>query len=92
MSSDDTILELSNNILTGLPEDLDKMNGLKAMFEVNPLGLIPSLSTVLLQEMEKFNELLFTIRNSLKNLKQAIAGEIVMSAELDSTYYTMLNN
>lgn len=55
MSSDDTILELSNNILTGLPEDLEKMNGLKEMFEVNPLGLIPSLSTVLLQEMEKFN-------------------------------------
>ena len=50
------------------------------------------MTTVLCQEMEKFNRLLLAIKKSLKNLRQAIAGEIVMGADLDSTYYSMLNN
>ena len=50
-----------------LPEDLDRSNGLKDLFkQVN--GLLPSLTTVLLQEMEKFNRLLRTIRISLRDL------------------------
>lgn len=32
------------------------------------------------------------MRSTLANLKKAIGGEIVMSADLDSTYFSMLNN
>lgn len=92
MSSDDLINELSNNILKNLPSDLNRADGLKDLFEVNEKNLLPSMTTVLLQEMEKFNRLLNAIKKSLKNLKQAIAGEIVMSADLDATYFSMLNN
>jgi dynein heavy chain, axonemal len=62
------------------------------LFETDDKGLMASLSTVLLQEMEKFNRLLNLMRQFLNNLKLAIAGEIVMSAELDTTYYSMINN
>lgn len=62
------------------------------MFETNELGFLPSLTTVLLQEMARFNILLQTIRVSLKNLKLSIEGLMIMSEDLDACYYSLLNN
>lgn len=56
------------------------------MFKMDKQGLIPSLSTVLVQEMTRFNNLLNRMRTSLGLLKKAIRGFIVMSAELDAMY------
>ena len=64
----------------------------KDLFKENKHGLIPSLSTVLLQEMSRFNRLLVVMLSSLKNLQKAIQGIIVMSSELDSMYISMQNN
>ena len=91
-STDDVIIELVDKLQNDMPANLLKQEGLKELFEIDDKGLMTSLSTVLLQEMEKFNRLLNLMRNTLKNLKLAIAGEIVMSAELDTTYYSMINN
>jgi len=49
-------------------------------------GLYPSLTTVLIQEMEKFNRMLKEMRNSLGDLEKAIYGFIVMSERLDGMY------
>jgi len=56
------------------------------------MALIPSLSTVLLQEMDRFNKLLSKMRSTLINLSKAIQGFGLMSQELDSMYYSLLNN
>ena len=50
-----------------------------------------SLSTVLLQEVARFNRLLSVMRASLDELQKAIKGLVVMSSELDSMYLSMLN-
>ena len=42
--------------------------------------------------MERFNKLLGAINNSLSSLKKAIKGEIVMSADLDRMYSSLMNN
>lgn len=55
-------------------------------------GLLPSLTIVLLQETARFNKLLKTIKTSLINLKRAIEGTALMSDELDSMFYSLLNN
>jgi len=62
------------------------------LFIKNPQGLIPSLSTVLVQELTKFNRLLKKMRQSLIDIDLAIKGFIVMSEELDSMYLRLQNN
>jgi len=53
--------------LESLPEILKKEEGHKELF-VEHDGLIPSLSTVLLQEMIRFNNLLEIIKSSSINI------------------------
>lgn len=65
MTPDEIVLEKAKEFLDQLPEILDKNNGLKELFIQDSQGLIPSLSTVLVQEMEKFNNLLVNMRKSL---------------------------
>jgi len=43
-----------------------------------------SLNTVLLQEMGKYNKLIKTIKSSLTELKDALAGLVVFSFESES--------
>ncbi len=57
-SSDTLIMEQAESFLEMMPPNLDRADGHEELFEVNEMGLIPSLSTVLLQEMSKFNTLL----------------------------------
>jgi len=62
------------------------------LFIKNSEGLIPSLSTVLVQEMEKFNRLLSVMKRSLIDIDLAINGFIVMSETLDEMYLKFTNN
>jgi len=83
------VKERAKAIKKALPELLDKNLGKKDMFKQDKQGLISSLSTVLLQEMQRFNRLLTVMRSSIVLLKKAIKGFIVMSEELDSMYISI---
>lgn len=52
--------------------------------------LSPSL-VVLLQELERFNKLIITIRSSLKDLNRALKGEIGLNAELEELTKALIN-
>ncbi len=54
--------------------------------------VMDSLATVLIQEMDRYNILLKTMRYSLAQVQLAIMGRVVMSAELDLMYNSLLNN
>ena len=88
---DEIVLERAKLLKKGLPDLIDRANGKKEMFKQDKQGLIPSLSTVLLQEVARFNKLLVIMRNSLVLLKKAIKGFIVMSEELDAMYSSFTN-
>ena len=88
---DEIVLERAKLLKKGLPAILEKAHGKKDMFKQDKQGLIPSLSTVLLQEVSRFNRLLSVMRTSLVLLKKAIKGFIVMSEELDSMYSSFQN-
>lgn len=53
---------------------------------------VNSLTTVLQQEVERFNKLLKVITTSLKTLKKAIAGLVVMSEQMEKMYNSFINN
>jgi len=46
---------------------------------------------VLLQELERYNKLIVRMRTTIVDLKRALAGEIGMSAELDSLGSSFFN-
>jgi dynein heavy chain len=87
MTPDEIVLEKSKELLDKLPAVLEKAEGNKDLFvAMNAQGIIASLSTVLLQEMEKFNRLLNKMKRSLTDIDLAIKGFIVMGDELDKMY------
>jgi dynein heavy chain, axonemal len=56
-----------------------------------PVKYNESLNTVLRQELIRYNRLINAIEKSLIQLKKAIKGLVIMSAELEEVYVSMLN-
>jgi len=91
-SSDDIVSQLAEQLEAGIPELLDRKKAGADTFQTNNEGLLSSLATVLIQEMDRFNRLLNQMRRTLGDLQRAIRGEVVMSLELDKMYTSLLNN
>ncbi|KAM8878755.1 dynein axonemal heavy chain 6 isoform 3-T3 [Spinachia spinachia] len=91
-SNDDIVCELSESILAKLPECLDMDRAVETLFVRDDKGRLNSLTTVLGQEVDRFNHLLRVLKMSLITLQKAIAGLVVMSEEMDRTYTSFLNN
>jgi len=68
---------------------------LPVLFELDrirkQLGEITPTAVVLLQELERFNALIFKMKMSVMTLKRALAGEVGMSAELDEVAKALFN-
>lgn len=90
LTPDEIVVEKAKFFTENIPADLDRAEGLKDLFKTTN-NLLPSLTTVLVQEMEKFNRLLKVMRKSLDDLVQAIGGFIVMSETLDEMYLCLTN-
>eukprot|EP00794_Sanderia_malayensis_P006345 gene6346-7072_t len=91
-TSDEIVYELAESVLGKLPDSLDMELASKDMFKTDSKGRVNSLTTVLGQEVDRFNNLLKVIKNSLTQLQKAIKGLVVMSLELDKVYTSFLNN
>ena len=91
-SEEDTVLELCEKLRQDVPAPLSRDDAGEATFALNEKGELNSLQIVLLHEMERFNRLLTTASSSLTELGKAIQGLVVMSADLDAMYGSMLKN
>ena len=76
----------------GVPSVINLDNIHASLMELDERGLKPPLTTVLLQEADRFNNLISIIVDSLEKLVSAIKGTIIMSAVLDNVYTCLLNN
>ncbi|KNE58518.1 hypothetical protein AMAG_04085 [Allomyces macrogynus ATCC 38327] len=104
-SPEDRVTDVAQSILSRIPELLaldihpraasagKPKSVAEVMFQTDDAGrMLNSLSTVLLQECARFNRLISTIKSSLENLVKAIRGLVVMSAQLDLVFQSLLNN
>uniref|UniRef100_A0A8C8W0I7 Dynein, axonemal, heavy chain 6 n=1 Tax=Peromyscus maniculatus bairdii TaxID=230844 RepID=A0A8C8W0I7_PERMB len=91
-SNDEIVQELVASIQTRVPEALHMEGASESLFVKDPQGRLDSLTTVLGQEVDRFNNLLKLIHISLETLNKAIAGLVVMSEEMEKVYQSFLNN
>jgi dynein heavy chain len=91
-SNDEIVFELSESILSKLPEKLIIDKAPKSLFEADHMGRVNSLTTVLQQEVDRFNKLLRVIHGTLISLKKAIKGLVVMDDLLEKMYTSFINN
>jgi len=91
-SDDEIVMEMAIDISERLMKTIDVDDAHITITTMDDKGRLPSLSTVLLQEIERFNKLLDVIHHSLVDLCKAIKGLVVMSAELDGVYLSFMNN
>uniref|UniRef100_A0A7M4F990 Dynein axonemal heavy chain 6 n=1 Tax=Crocodylus porosus TaxID=8502 RepID=A0A7M4F990_CROPO len=87
-SNDEIVQELSACIAGKL--DIEAAS--ESLFIKDDQGRVDSLTTVLGQEVDRFNNLLMLLRDSLNTLNKAIAGFVVMSEEMEKVYNSFLNN
>ena len=64
----------------------------EACYEKYPTSYNESMNTVLVQELAKYNRLLGTMGAALKNIKRALKGEVVMSADLEAQASSIFDN
>ncbi|XP_047126546.1 dynein axonemal heavy chain 6 isoform X3 [Hydra vulgaris] len=91
-TSDEIVYELSESILQKLPDKLDMEKMLKSLLTLDSKGRVNSLTIVLGQEVDRFNNLLRVIKDSLQKMQLAIKGLAVMSLELDHVFSSFLDN
>ncbi|XP_056619544.1 dynein axonemal heavy chain 6 [Triplophysa dalaica] len=91
-SNDEVVHELADSILARIPEKLDMDEAVESLFLQDSNGRVNSLTTVLGQEVDRFNFLLRVLKTSLSTLQKAIAGLVVMSEEMEKIYNSFLNN
>ncbi|KAM7384052.1 hypothetical protein PAMA_011415 [Pampus argenteus] len=85
-SPQEVVDELAEDILSKLPPDFD----LQMVMDKYPVMYEESMNTVLRQEIIRFNRLTHVVRVSLVNTRKALKGQIVMSAELENVFNSML--
>ncbi|XP_033114673.1 dynein heavy chain 3, axonemal-like isoform X5 [Anneissia japonica] len=85
-SSQQVIDDLASDILSKVPSNFN-LEEVKAKY---PVRYEESMNTVLLQELIRFNRLISVIRSSLVDIRKAIKGLVVMSAELEDVFDSMM--
>ncbi|KAF6778759.1 hypothetical protein AHF37_01584 [Paragonimus kellicotti] len=85
-SPETTVLDLAADILSKLPPDFN----LREVIQRYPVVYKESMNTVLRQELIRFNRLTAVVRSTLIDLQKAIKGLVVMSADLEDVFNSML--
>jgi len=74
----------TNKLCDTLLSDLPGLFDVPAAIAKFPIDYNQSMNTVLTQELDRFNGLIKVIVASLKDLKKAIKGEVLLSEELEA--------
>lgn len=79
---DEILLNMKRDIYERMPQLFDVEEAQKRF----PIEYMESMNTVLVQELERYNDLLAEIRSSLSMLEKAVKGLVVMTPSLEVCY------
>ncbi|XP_030856161.1 dynein heavy chain 3, axonemal-like [Strongylocentrotus purpuratus] len=85
-SSQQIIEDLASDILSKIPPNYN----LEEVQKKYPVLYEESMNTVLVQELIRFNRLIEVVRSSLQDIRKAMKGLVVMSAELEDVFDSMM--
>ncbi|KAK4872624.1 hypothetical protein RN001_014653 [Aquatica leii] len=91
-SSDEIVFELAEGVIQSILRKISVDNAHPNLYKRDRKDRLPSLTTVLMQEVDRFNKLLTLIHGSMNNLQKAIKGLVVMSDQLEEVFKAFLNN
>ncbi len=91
-SSDKVVLDLIHKIKSTVAKSLNVENMNPMLLKTDEKGRNFPLTTVILQEIERFNKLLKVVHGSLSDLEKGIKGLIVMSDTLEAIFDSFLMN
>ncbi|BFZ17590.1 hypothetical protein BsWGS_20629 [Bradybaena similaris] len=85
-TSGEAMQKLASDILNKLPKNFN----IEYIMQKYPVIYEESMNTVLRQELIRFNSLISVVRTTLVNMQKAIKGLVLMSAELEDVFNSML--
>ncbi|KAK0176317.1 hypothetical protein PV328_000464 [Microctonus aethiopoides] len=91
-SKSNMVYEAAQMIMDRIALEIDPDQCNPNHYKKDSAGRLPSLTTVLLHEVDRYNKLLMKIHVSMENLQRAIKGFVVMSDELESVFNSLMNN
>jgi len=89
---DELAQDLCRDIAAKLPANMDKEKAHPTTFAVSEEGQPLSLGVFVGQEIDRFNQLLSVMKNTLDQLDKAIQGTVVMSMQLENMATRFLDN
>ncbi|XP_026818275.1 dynein heavy chain 6, axonemal-like [Rhopalosiphum maidis] len=89
---DEIVIDVAVDISKRLINSIDFQQAHLTLLKSDEKGRLSPLSTVLLQEIGRFNTLLDVMHNSLTNLREAIKGHQIMSTGLEEVYRSFMKN
>lgn len=92
MSPENIAMEACLKIESSLATEIQRDDVFPSLLIPDPQGNMPSLTICLVQEIDRYNNLLKIVHGSLRDLKKAIKGLVVMSDILEGVYKALLNN
>ncbi|KAH9281795.1 Dynein heavy chain 6, axonemal [Echinococcus granulosus] len=91
-TSDEVVYDLAGSLLAALPNTIVMEKAHADLFNTDQRGRVNSLTTVLVQEVDRYNHLLKIIKTSLEHMQKAVKGFLVMSEKLEKIYSSFLLN
>jgi len=85
-SREQQVMELITQLMDQVPSELDRRSIQRKHDEKTPLN------TVLLQEVDRYNQLLSVVHQSLRDLQKGIKGLVVISPELEVMFECLFTN
>lgn len=90
--TNDMVIGMIKQIAGTIVRKISADNAYGPQMEPDAGGRMPSLTTVLLQETDRYNRMLAHVHHTLVELERAIRGLVVMSEQLESLFVAMVAN